>query len=1139
MKGALVIGVVLAVLFLVSPISMLGAVTAKAQSYATYYGPALNGTLVGSLPSNAIVSISVLIPPRNLNELMLIAQEVAEHQAKPLTRSEVLSEFAPSQAELDAIESYLKEEGFVITYVSPDRLSIMAQAPASTVESVFKTTLGVYKSPGGLIYYAPESTPSIPEQLSGTLILGLTNRTAFRPQYIIAGQIKHYAFVPVNNSAIPEQVASAYTYYTPADFEGAYNVSELMPYSANASIAIIDAYGDPLIYEDVQEFDSSFNLPPANLTVIPIGPYHPSLGIFTGWDVETALDVEAAQSMAPYAHIYLVVASNNGNALFEAIDYVVSTDLADVVSMSWGAPENLFGMSGVYTTQPAYILNYPYADYYFALGTAEGISFFASSGDEGAYDATPTSYGAVLFPSSSPFVTAVGGTSLYVNITSGSLEFLNSTGTYGYETAWSVSPLYGTSEVASTGGYSSFFPKPWYQYGVVSGDYRTTPDVAADANPYTGFVEIVTGEEIVIGGTSLASPLWAGITADIDGYLGMRLGLLNPLLYAIYKNGTLYDMAFHQITFGYNGKYLAHPGYNLVTGLGSPNAGLLAEAIKYMLTYYPSLSIAVTTYEPNTEYSWYMYNSTFQVVAAIYFPNGTPVTSGSFKAYVFTVNGLYEAVPLSYNGTYWVGSVYVAEGQPPNVWSIVVNGTAGGYSGTGATDAYIGTGITIIEPVPYPYAPAIPVDQPFEIEVYAIYPNGTPLTVPSLTVAFYHKGVDYFNATLLPVNVASEPGLYAGYAMLPYPDPQGAYIMYVYSEAPNGKLDGDAYTYVYFGEEIIYGYVITPLNDGTPSVTAGQTLYFVAMVENPWGLGMFTSQVYANIYSLNGTLVAQVPLYPASAPMLGYQVGSFTVPTSMAPGWYNVVFVSEENTSNGPLYGYFNQSFYVAPESVSATIYMASYSIEGVWLNVYVSITYPNGTPVTSGTFTATFVPQQLANELMLLGFFVGEPLQYNSAIGLWTAEIYVPSVYNTEIYSGEGVYSLAGPYILAVSGETQGADNLYPATQSVYVSPITSATAASDPALSYMVSGSAEAVGSLTYNARSAVSYIEHDLGTAALPETGQTAPSTLASYPEVTPVSAGAPTAYSSTAAEALLVAAIALSIALISLVLSYIRR
>ena len=1038
----------LLVVLLASLLTPLALTVRSASAQQTVYvGPSLQGQYLGKLPPSQEISISVFLPPRNLQELFLVAQEVANHQIPPLTRQEVLKLFAPSEQELQAVENYLTSQGFDIVYVSPDRFSVMAVAPASVVEQVFGVKLALYEAPDGTVFYAPEGTPSIPAPLSGTLIMGLTNRTAFRPQYVVAGVLKGKEVVPFNGTipgipslnlkVLPQQQAFSGLYYTPADFEGAYNVTPIMSYSQSASIAIIDAYGDPEIYQDVYTFDQMFGLPMANLTVIPIGPYHPSLGIMTGWDVETALDVEAAQSMAPYAHIYLVVASNNGNALFEAIDYVVSTDLADVVSMSWGIPENLIGMSGIYTTYPAFYLNYAFADYYFALGSAEGISFFASSGDEGAFDFTPTTYGAVLFPSSSPFVTAVGGTTLYINVTSGYLGFLDTTGTYEGETAWSVNPLYGI-EVASTGGYSSLFPKPWYQFGVVQGEYRATPDVAADANPYTGFVEIVEGIPVVIGGTSLASPLWAGVAADIDGYLGMKLGLLNPILYEIYENRTLYMKAFHQVTFGYNGYYLAGPGYNLVTGLGSPDAGELAYAIATLLETSKTLHVSVTTYQPGTQYPWYMYNTSFEVLADITFPNGSTVQAGNFSAYVFTTQGFLERVPLTYNSTsgLWEGTVYVEAGTPPNVWTILVNGTSGAYSGTGATDAYIGVGITIVEPIPFPYAPSIPVNYPFTIEAYAMFPNGTAVNTTSLEVVFYRQGTPVFTATLLPT---STTGLYEGTSMLMYPEPQGAYIMYVYYLGPNGKVEGDAYEYVYFGEMVIVGYVVTPLNDGMPSVSANQTLLFLAYVENPFGFGAFTSQVWVDIYNLSGYLVAQVPLQPAPYPLLGFQMGFFTVPPNMPPGWYNAVFVSEENTSTGPLFGYLNQSFYVAPTAAqSPLVVIPSYAFENQWIEIQAQILYPNGTPVTSGEFTATLLPAQDLPNLLLIGFETGVPLQYNATLGAWVGYVQVPSIIYQSIYTGEGVYSLAGPWDVVVAGVSPTGINLYPSIWPIYVEPYT-----------------------------------------------------------------------------------------------------
>ncbi|WP_268243623.1 S53 family peptidase, partial [Sulfodiicoccus acidiphilus] len=441
---------------------------------AQYVGPELSGNVTASLPLDVPVTLSIFIPPRHYSLLLIYAQEVSQKQAPPLNRSQVLKEFSPPASMFSSILNYLEANGFTVVYQSPDRFSLMVEAPARVVESLFQTRLELYDRAGEL-YYAPSSPPQVPGPLQGTIIVGLDNYSEIRPQLIVLGKIQKGLISRVDlPNSMPLAFPIAADVYTPQDLQGAYNVTPIIsPTERNVTVAVIDAYGDPLLLQDVQAFDQRFHLPPTNITVIPIGPYHPVLGYIFGWDVETALDVEAVHSMAPYAHIDVVVASNAGNALYQAIDYVVSADLADVVSMSWGIPENLFGMTGFYTTFPSYTLNYPYANFYFALGSAEGITFLAASGDEGATGGTPVAYGGALFPASSPFVTSVGGTALYVNVTSGYLWALNSTATYGYETAWSVDPLYG-QDVSTGGGPSTLFP------GV------TVPTVSADADPYTG-----------------------------------------------------------------------------------------------------------------------------------------------------------------------------------------------------------------------------------------------------------------------------------------------------------------------------------------------------------------------------------------------------------------------------------------------------------------------------------------------------------------------------------------------------------------------------------------------------------------------------------------------------------------------------
>ncbi len=168
--------------------------------------------------------------------------------------------------------------------------------------------------------------------------------------------------------------------------------------------------------------------------------------------------------MAPNAAINLYIGSNDTFPLYDAVQQAVSADVS-IISMSWGSPENSFGQSGA--VAPVFGENYPWLDQVLQQGAAEGITAFASSGDWGAYDQAQgetSPYGGAIYPSTDPYVTAVGGTSLYMNATSGYTQspYFNATGGYGTETAWSWSDFSGG---ATGGGYSTIFGTPQWQSG--------------------------------------------------------------------------------------------------------------------------------------------------------------------------------------------------------------------------------------------------------------------------------------------------------------------------------------------------------------------------------------------------------------------------------------------------------------------------------------------------------------------------------------------------------------------------------------------------------------------------------------------------------------------------------------------------
>ena len=337
--------------------------------------------------------------------------------------------------------------------------------------------------------------------------------------------------------------------FTPAQIRAAYGFNSVS-FGAVAgdgtgtTIAIVDAYDDPNVAHDLAAFDAQFGLaaPPTFTKVNQTGgTSYPVVN--RGWITEIALDVEWSHAIAPGANLLLVEAnSNSPSDLLTAVDYARHAAGVVAVSMSWGggeSPSDVFSYDSYFTTPAGHA----------------GVTFLASSGDQGA----PPSY-----PAISSDVVSVGGTSLY----------LTAQNNYSSEAAWS----------GSGGGISWYESQPAYQKGVVtqSTTMRTNPDVAYDSNPSTGFPvydSYNNGTTIPwceIGGTSDAAPQWAALVAIVDqGRALAGKGSLDgatqtlPLLYAASAGD------FHDITTGAStGKppYSAGPGYDLVTGRGTPYA---------------------------------------------------------------------------------------------------------------------------------------------------------------------------------------------------------------------------------------------------------------------------------------------------------------------------------------------------------------------------------------------------------------------------------------------------------------------------------------------------------------------------------------------------------------------------------------
>jgi hypothetical protein len=337
--------------------------------------------------------------------------------------------------------------------------------------------------------------------------------------------------------------------FTPAQMQHAYGFDQLSfaggraANGAGQTIAIVDAFNDPKIVSDLGVFDTTFGLPaPPIFQVVNQTGGSTLPKNSADWDLEISLDVEWAHAMAPKANIMLVEATNQSDTnLLAAVTYAKNQPGVSVVSMSWGFSE-FKGETGL--------------DAKFAASTSHPVTFVASSGDSG----TPP-----IWPAASPNVLAVGGTTLATS---------DSLGTYSGETGWSD----------SGGGVSKFEKTPAFQASTVSGTFRENPDVAYDGNPNSGVAvydsvsyEFQSGWSEV-GGTSAGAPQWAALVAIADQGRALAgkpaLSSTQALVY------NLPSADFHDITSGTNGpNSLASPGYDTVTGLGSPVANLFVPTL--------------------------------------------------------------------------------------------------------------------------------------------------------------------------------------------------------------------------------------------------------------------------------------------------------------------------------------------------------------------------------------------------------------------------------------------------------------------------------------------------------------------------------------------------------------------------------
>jgi subtilase family serine protease len=366
------------------------------------------------------------------------------------------------------------------------------------------------------------------------------------------------------------------TCYNPLEVRNAYGITPLINQGITGrgqTILIVDPFGSPTLTQDLYQFDKDYGLPdPPSLRILsPLGttPFDPNDTNQFNSAVEANLDVQWAHAIAPGANIIVLtspVAETEGvqglPQLLQLEQYALKNHLGNIISQSWAATENtLFDTAG-----KAVISAY---ENFYQQAAAQHVTIFSSTGDTGSsnVDINNNTYPfpTVGFPASSPYVTSVGGTSLYAD----------TSGNYQRETVWDE---VASSGGAGGGGISQYFGEPIYQHISLPvavqqqlKGYRAIPDISYNADSSTGilvYIGFLSGQNngyYYIGGTSEGSPQWAGIIADANQLAGHPLGFLNPALYSIGANGVTENRGYHDITVGNNG-YNNVPGYNATTG---------------------------------------------------------------------------------------------------------------------------------------------------------------------------------------------------------------------------------------------------------------------------------------------------------------------------------------------------------------------------------------------------------------------------------------------------------------------------------------------------------------------------------------------------------------------------------------------
>lgn len=540
----------------------------------------------GTVPSSEQIGFGVLLGMRDPAGAAAAVQALSDPTSATygqwLSNQEFDARYAPTAASVAAVQAWLRSSGFQVTKTLPSGMYVEASGSVAQVEKTFGTTVHTYSYLGKTVranataLTLPATTPAaVSSAIAG--VLGIDQgstlkapadtlpgpppgaRYGVQPCSAYYGQKVATAQPPAYGKHQPYVVCG----YVPQQYQSAYGETALLRAGVTGrgvTVAITDAYAAPTILADAQQYNRVHHQPEfapgqfSQITPAANGYDDEDVCGPQGWYGEETLDVEAVHAMAPGAKIVYVGAADCESGLDDAWASSIDNHVANVITNSWNDGTDDISLLG-----NEYVAFYQQFSQEAAL---TGITVNFSSGDGGDDTAGGTNIAAktVEFPADLPYVTGVGGTSVEIGSRGQWLDEHGWQSSYSTLTsgAWTPAPP-GNYSSGGGGGTSVLFDQPFYQAGKVPASVseyfgatpmRAVPDIAMPGDPNTGFEVGETQvfpdgtywDQYRIGGTSLASPLMAGVVAVADQFSHKSLGFINPLYYKLLGTRALHDI---------------------------------------------------------------------------------------------------------------------------------------------------------------------------------------------------------------------------------------------------------------------------------------------------------------------------------------------------------------------------------------------------------------------------------------------------------------------------------------------------------------------------------------------------------------------------------------------------------------------